>query len=148
MPKSTSKSKNRKNKNKNTINVHKQLLILKDDMQEYAKVTKMLGNCRIMVILPDNCEFMAIIPGKFRRNKKYFISIGDIILVNKREYQDDKLDVSYKYNNTEAMKLNEMNEIPNFFLESDVFSSIVSINDNFQFVADDDDDERIEVAYI
>ena len=47
MPKKGGKKNNKNNGN----NIEKRQLLYKDDMQEYAKMTKMLGDRRIMVML-------------------------------------------------------------------------------------------------
>jgi translation initiation factor 1A len=109
MAKKTKRSKNSKNKKDN----QKRALEFKDDMQEYAKIEKSLGDRRIMVVLPDSTKKMAIIPGRFR--KRCWMKVGDIILISYREYQKEKIDVCYKYDADEARLLMEYNEIPPFF---------------------------------
>jgi len=109
MAKKTKRSKNSKNKK----DVQKRSLEFKDDMQEYAKIEKSLGDSRVIVVLPDSTKKMAIIPGRFR--KRCWMKIGDIILISYREYQTEKLDVCYKYDADEARLLLEYNEIPSFF---------------------------------
>mgnify|MGYP003653436249 CR=1 FL=1 len=109
MPKKTKRSKNSKNKK----DVQKRSLEFKDDMQEYAKIKKSLGDRRLIVTLPDSTEKMAIIPGRFR--KRCWMKIGDIILISFREFQKEKIDVCYKYDADEARLLLEYNEIPPFF---------------------------------
>ena len=77
-------------------------------------MTKMLGDRRIMVRLPDHTEKMAIIPGRFR--KRCWMKAGDVLLASYREFQNDKLDIIYKYTPEEARKLVNYKEIPSFFL--------------------------------
>ena len=114
MAKKKKRGKNSKNKNKV---IDKRAILFKGDMQEYAVMTKMLGDRRIMVILPDNSEQMAIIPGRFR--KRCWMKRGDILLISYREFQKDKLDVIHKFNGDEARKLVGYKEIPSFFLDLD-----------------------------
>lgn len=80
--------------------------------QEYAQVTKMLGNLRLTAKLfnEKGGEKLCIIPGKFR--KRCWINKDDIILLGIRSYQDDKCDVIYKYTPAEARKLLKMGELP------------------------------------
>lgn len=106
--------KKRGKNNKNKWSAPKRSLVFKENMQEYVKMTKMLGDRRIMVLLPDNSERMAIIPGRFR--KRCWMRTGDILLASFREFQDNKLDIIYKYTSEEARKLEGYDEIPSFFL--------------------------------
>ena len=78
MPKKSSKSK--KNSSKRNDESIKRVLIYKEDMEEYAKIMKSLGDRRMSVILPDSTEMVANIPGKFR--KRCWMSAGDIVLVS------------------------------------------------------------------
>ena len=74
----------------------------KEDGQEYAKVTKMLGNGRLLAKLADDklsSEKICIIRGKMR--KRVWINTGDIILVSLRDFQDNKCDVIEKYDNNQ-----------------------------------------------
>ena len=74
--------------------------------QEYAQVTKLLGDRRILAKIlndkeesdeTDSNERLCIIPGKFR--KKIWINKEDIILIGTREHLNgNKCDVLYKYN--------------------------------------------------
>jgi translation initiation factor 1A len=114
MPKNSSKMKNSKNKNKSSL--VKREILYPDDTQEYAKIIKLLGDRRIMVILDVQTEVLAIIPGKFR--KRCWMKIGDIIIVSKREFQESKYDVCYKYNEDEVRILAKNNQIPEFFLDN------------------------------
>ena len=103
-------------------------MIFKEDGQEYAQVTKMLGNGRLEAMCFDGQKRLCHIRGKLR--KKVWINTGDIILVGLRDYQDAKADVIQKYNPDEARNLKTYGEIP----ES------VKVTDNV-FVDDGLDDE-------
>ena len=113
MPKKKS-SKNAKSKNNNQVQL-KRPLLLKEDFQEYAKIDKNLGDRRLIVLLPNKKEMLAIIPGRFR--KRCWMAVGDVILVSRREFQADKLDVIHKYNTEEIQKLVKTFEVPGFFLD-------------------------------
>ena len=39
----------------------------KQDMEEYGKVMRLLGDRKILIKLPDCSEIMGVIPGKFRK---------------------------------------------------------------------------------
>merc|ERR1712105_546139 len=88
----------------------KRELIFKEDGQEYAQVTKMLGNGRLEAMCFDGIKRLCHIRGKLR--KKVWINQGDIILVGLRDYQDAKADVILKYNADEARNLKTYGEIP------------------------------------
>lgn len=139
MPKNTGKKKN--TKNVNLVGV-KRVLIYKENMEEYAQMTKMLGDRRIIVMLPDKSESMAIIPGKFK--KRCWIKVGDVLIISKRDYQDNKLDVLYKYSDEETRTLAKEREIPEFFLEASIPDKI---NDDENLLWEDSDDEE-QVEYI
>lgn len=93
----------------------KRSLVYKDDMQEYGMMTKMLGGQRIMVMLVDKTEIMAVIPGRFR--KRCWMKAGDTLIVSRREFQESKWDVCYKYNEDEVRIMVKKDELPSFFLD-------------------------------
>ena len=145
MPKKQKGKRNRKNK---SVASEKRALLFKDEMQEYAKITKMLGDRKIRVVLPDGTELLGAIPGRFRR--RCWMKRGDIILVSRREFQDDRVDVAYKYNDDEARVLVKRFEIPESFLND--INSAEDLNAEMMdsgFVFDDtvEDDEQAEVVF-
>ena len=74
----------------------KNIMVFKECIEEqYAKVTKMLGNCNIEAKLLDNTTQFCVIPGSMK--KKKWIKVGDIILIAIREYQHSKADVLFVY---------------------------------------------------
>jgi translation initiation factor 1A len=134
------KGKNNKNKTNNVV--EKRTLLYKEDMQEYAKVVKALGDRRLNVMLVDKTEVMAIIPGKFR--KRCWMKAGDIIIVSRRQFQETKWDVCYKYNEDEVRILLKKQELPLFFLDLLVDSSTNNdendeTNELFGYDSDDSD---------
>jgi translation initiation factor 1A len=88
----------------------KRELILKEEGQEYAQCTKMLGNGRIEVACFDGVKRLATIRGKMR--KKVWVNVGDIVLLGLRDFQDTKADVILKYMPDEARQLQKQGEIP------------------------------------
>ena len=132
--------KNAKNKSSNITT--KRTMLYKDDMQEYCQMTKMLGDRRIMVQMIDKTEVMAIIPGRFR--KRCWIKVGDVLIVSRRSFQEDKYDVIYKYNEDEIKILIDNHDIPSFFISLEVPES-----DNIDFsttnkIVEDDDINEID----
>lgn len=74
------------------------------DAEQYAIVTKMLGQGRLHVMLPDSSTKLAIIPGKMRR-RRFWINVEDILLVYKPDYENDKCHVLHKYNKDQIQLL-------------------------------------------
>ena len=67
--------------------------------EEYAYVKKMLGNCRVQLITSTGIDAIGIIRGSLRKfNKRVLIERGDIVVISKRDYQDNKVDIVHKYN--------------------------------------------------
>jgi initiation factor 1A len=76
-----------------------------EDGQLYGRVTKLLGNYRVMVYCNDDQERMGIIRGSMR--KKVWIAVGDIVLVSLRECvsSDDKADICDRFDSKEVYQL-------------------------------------------
>jgi len=110
----------------------KRELEFKEDGQEYAQVTKMLGNGRVSATCFDNKTRLAHIRGKMR--KKVWINVGDIVLVGLRDFQDEKCDVILKYTPEEARQLKAYGELPESAM----------INETKMMAADDDDASDME----
>ena len=81
----------------------KRELIFHEDGQEYAQMTKMLGNGRLEAMCFDGTKRLCHIRGKMR--KKNWSDQGYIILVGLRDYQDAKTDVNLKFTPDEARNL-------------------------------------------
>lgn len=87
----------------------KRELEFKDDGQEYAQVTKMLGNGRCQVKCVDGVDRLAVIRGAMR--KKVWIKVEDWVLVGLRDFQDDKCDIIGKYSDEDVRNLKAYGEI-------------------------------------
>ncbi|KAJ9115925.1 hypothetical protein QFC22_005068 [Naganishia vaughanmartiniae] len=120
--------KNRR-RGKNENDDEKRELVFKEDGQEYAQVTKMLGNGRLEAQCFDGEKRLAHIRGKMR--KKVWINQGDIILISLRDFQDDKADVIVKYTVEEARNLKQYGELPD----------TTKINEQDAAYGEDDDNE-------
>ena len=110
MPKNKGKGGKNRRRGKNENEGLKRELVFREDGQEYAQVTKMLGNGRLEAMCFDGVKRLCHIRGKLR--KKVWINQSDIILVGLRDYQDAKADVILKYNPDEARNLKAYKEIP------------------------------------
>lgn len=140
----TGKGKGGKNRRrgKNDNGGQKRELIYREDGQEYAQITKMLGNGRIEVTCFDGEKRMGHIRGKLR--KKVWMSQGDIILVSLRDFQDGQCDVIHKYNSDEARTLKNVGELPENakINETDTFGADEDEDVNFEFGAEDSEEEE------
>ena len=101
--------------------------------QMYAIVTKMLGNRRLTANCIDGKERLVHIPGKLK-GRRNWISVGMVLLLNIREYQDDKADVIYIYNAHDIKLLRRLNQL------GDLLEDEGDDNCGFVFGTDDDTD--------
>lgn len=104
--------KNNNRTNNNTLknpNEDDKKLITKEELETYGQVLNPLGNNRMLVKCFDGKERICTIRGSMR--KKIWISKNDIVLVSLREFQDDKADIIYKYDNSEVRKLKILDEL-------------------------------------
>jgi len=129
MPKNKGKGGKNRRRGKNENEGLKRELVFKEDGQEYAQVTKMLGNGRLEAMCFDGVKRLCHIRGKLR--KKVWINQTDIVLIGLRDYQDAKADVILKYSADEARNLKSYGEFP----ES------VKINETVDFAGGDLDDD-------
>jgi len=114
MPKNKGKDGKNRRRGKNENDDIKRELVMKEEGQSYAQVTRILGNGHLEAFCFDMTtggkKRFCHIRGKLR--KKVWINQGDIILVGLRDYQDDRADVIMKYLADEARELKRIREIP------------------------------------
>lgn len=110
MPKNKGKGGKNRRRGKNENENMKRELVFKEDGQEYAQVTKMLGNGHLEAHCFDGVKRLCHIRGKLR--KKVWINQSDIILIGLRDYQDSRADVIMKYSSDEARNLKAYGELP------------------------------------
>jgi translation initiation factor 1A len=132
--------KKKKKKHRKPREAVKRDLVFKNFQEEYAVITKKLGDRRMIVQMPDmKTDNIGIIPGRFR--KRCWFDIGDLCLVSFREYQDNKVDIIYKYTPDERRSLHRTGEIPIAFASgsADVSSADVGNpeEDAFEFTFDE-----------
>lgn len=141
MPKNKGKGGKNRRRGKNENESEKRELVFKEDGQEYAQVTKMLGNGRLEALCFDGAKRLCHIRGKLR--KKVWINAGDIILLGLRDYQDGKADVILRYNPDEARSLKAYGELPESVKVNDtVIFGVEGEEDEIQFDDIDDDGEE------
>ena len=78
-------------------------LRMPEEDEVFATVTNMLGANRVAVRCADGEERTARIPGKMR--KRVWIREDDVVLVKPWDWQDEKADVTWRYENQEAEQL-------------------------------------------
>ena len=125
----------------------KRELIIKEDLEEYAKIDKPLGDGRFNVLLCTGETVISLLAKRFRRKRckgseKVTITPGDIVLVSFRSYEN-KSDIIHKYDKNEIEKLVKIYEIP------ENFSNTENTNKYEGFEVDNEtSDKNIEPAQI
>ena len=89
-------------------------LLIKEDGQEYAQITKILGSGRFECRCFDGQTRIGKVRGKM--NKKIWIELGNLILIGLRDYQDNKGDIFHKFTDEESRKLKTLGELPSDFI--------------------------------
>lgn len=98
-------------KSKKNINVTRNIPF-KQEGCDYGRVKELLGNGRLRVItFNDNMERIGHIRGSMY--KKIWICKDDIVLVSLREFEDNKCDIIYKYENDDVKYLIKSGQIQN-----------------------------------
>ena len=118
----------------------KRPLQLKVDGTEYGTVTKMLGGGRVEAkCFSDGVIRNCAICGRMR--KKVWISVGDIVLISLRDFQDSKADIVHKYAVDEARQLKTLGAIPSNVRVNEVSNvGAEADDDNADDEIQDDDD--------
>lgn len=83
----------------------------KEEGEYFALVTVMPGTEYIKVMCEDGVERAARIPGKLRN--RVFIKENDVVIVKKREYEENKVDVMWRFLPLQVQKLRERGLLTN-----------------------------------
>lgn len=143
MPKNDRKRKNTKNSQ-----IIKRALVTRTEGQEYAQVTKMLGNRRVECDCFDGKKRMGRIRPTKKQNRVGRVNIGDIVLISLRDFEDDKADIFHLYDLDEISKLKKMYEIPDD-IECNKEEEEEELNFVFTNAVDDDIDvKNIDISEI
>lgn len=78
-------------------------LRMPEEGEVFATVSSMLGANRVKVRCADGVERTARIPGKMR--KRVWIREDDVLLVKPWDWQDEKADVTWRYEKADADQL-------------------------------------------
>jgi len=119
-------------------------IVLKEELQEYCQITKLLGNCRLEGNCFDGKTRICNIRGSMR--KKIWIKVGDIVIVSLREFEDNKCDIIYLYQAKEVKKLVKMGELPDGIKINELDVEDEKVGDiGFDFEeSGDEEDEELE----
>ena len=99
----------KKKASKNVEGGGTKFLELKDDEQEYAFLSKSLGNCRFECICQDGTTRLGCIRGGMR--KRVWLKVGEWVLVSLRDFQDNKCDIIHKYSESDVNQLKKIGAI-------------------------------------
>lgn len=130
---------------------------LDENNEEYAIVTKLLGNCRVTLFTNSGNECMGIIRGSLRKfSKRVLIEKGDIVVVSIRDYQDSKVDIVHKFNREQIQLLIKEKTLSqtliNFYnnkikFEKSENNTLINDDDKLEFdynisISDSDNDDK------
>ena len=80
-------------------------LRMPDDDQVFAVVTDMLGGSRVRLRCADGEERMGRIPGRMKF--RTWIQEGDVVIAEPWDWQDEKADVTWRYEKADADRLRD-----------------------------------------
>lgn len=149
MPAKKGKGGKKVKKVKNTISedIERELVYKNiDELQEYAQVEKLLGNCRCELNCFDGIKRLGHIRGSMTK-KKIWITTGNVVLVSLREYEDKKCDILYLYTDKEVKRLKSEGHIPeNIVLNDQVVPENKDIGFDIEDTKDssESDDENLK----
>jgi initiation factor 1A len=82
----------------------------KHEFEDYGYVITMNGGQHCSLMLSDGIEYKGVIRGSLKK-KHIFIKREGIILVERRDFQDCKVDITFQYDDEQ---LDELKNEPNF----------------------------------
>jgi len=125
-------NKHKKMKNKNTDELTSKDYILKEPGQDYAKVQKLLGNCRVELLCNDGEIRLGIIRGNMR--KKQWLNNNSIILYSLRDFEKDKVDIIHVYKDNVIKQMES-----NMHLTFSINAEDKDIDDVFTYVSEENE---------
>jgi len=84
-------------------------LRMPDDNQVFAVVTEMLGGSRVQLRCADGEERMGRIPGRMKF--RTWIQEGDVVIAEPWDWQDEKANVEWRYDDDAAEQLRQEGHI-------------------------------------
>jgi translation initiation factor 1A len=129
---------------KKSANVAKNYII-DAEFEEYALSKKLLGNCRVSLITNSGDEVIGIIRGNMRKfNKRVLIEVGDIVVVSKRDFQTNKVDIVHKFNLEQTQQLINNKELSDVLINQYYKNSNKSDNnEETHIIFDNKEDDNI-----
>ena len=88
----------------------------KQNNEMFAIAERLMGGSRINMICEDGQARLARIPGKMKRRAR--VRAGDLCIIRPWDIQNEKADIIYRYNRTQAITLSKRRLLPE---ELDVF---------------------------
>lgn len=82
----------------------------KYNKEMFAIADQLMGGSRINVICEDGKARMARIPGKMKRKAR--VRTGDLLIIQPWDIQNEKADIIYRYNRTQANTLSRRRLLP------------------------------------
>tara|TARA_Y100000022_G_C12965153_1_gene246525 strand:+ start:54 stop:518 length:465 start_codon:yes stop_codon:yes gene_type:complete len=104
-------------------------IVFPEEGQYFAKVTKLLGSCRMKLIYYtknnterkikdwNTIESIGIVRGSMV--KRVFVNVDDIVLITPRDFEDKKVDIIHKYTENQLQYLKQHMELPNIKNKND-----------------------------
>jgi translation initiation factor 1A len=120
---------------KNTTQIQSRELVFKEDGQEYAIVTSLLGHRRCYVKTSDKIERIGVIRGNMRRSTSR-VGNNDLVLISLREFQDSKADIIHVYKSDEVRSLIRYDEIEESFISNESFGEVNADHVCFEVIDD------------
>jgi initiation factor 1A len=132
-----------KKKKKIISNIKTNNYELNPEIEEYAYVIKILGNCRVSLITNTGNECIGIIRGNLKRfSNRVLIEKGDIIVVSTRDFQKNKVDIVHKFNRDQVLILISQEKLSNilinYYNNNYKIANNFTENDNIEFKEDVD----------
>lgn len=139
MPKNVkggSKHKKMKNTSNSDEITHEHLILKQGNDQDYGKVEKLLGNCRVTLLCNDKVNRIGIIRGSMR--KRQWLNVGNVVIYSIRPYEKDKVDIIHVYNNNVLKMLDtRMNLNFNINGEEDNVDDIFTLEEEETYIIPD-----------
>jgi translation initiation factor 1A len=82
----------------------------KHNHEMFAIAERLMGGSRINMICEDGKARMARIPGKMKRRAR--VRAGDLCIIQPWDIQNEKADIIYRYNRTQAITLSKRRLLP------------------------------------
>lgn len=107
----------------------------KADFEDYGYIISMNGGQHCRVLLSDGLEYTGVMRGSLKK-KHIFIKRDGYVLVNRRDFQDGKVDLAFQYANEQLDELKD----------DKTFKSLKTLvdqkNNNYNY---ESDEEQIQV---